>query len=142
MAKTLRRPTKEMMQAVNAAIAGGNKKKVTQLVNEHRLSRKELEARLEIRDGEKYNLRKKKPVRRVKASKVLSTSPANGPVEGILKGVDGRTGTVTLVQVEARVQELLGQKPKTEVTKVKKAMAEVEVLRRKYEDAKGILGLT
>ena len=56
MAKTLRRPTKEMMLAVNAAIAG-NKKKVNELVKEHRLSRRELEARLEIRDGEKYDLR-------------------------------------------------------------------------------------
>ena len=55
MAKQLRRPTKEMMQAVNAAI-GGNKKKVNELVKEHRLSRRELEARLEIRDGEKYDL--------------------------------------------------------------------------------------
>ena len=58
MAKTLRRPTKEMMLAVNASIAG-NKKKVNELIKEHRLSRRELEARLEIRDGEKYQLRRK-----------------------------------------------------------------------------------
>ena len=137
MAKTLRRPTKEMMLTVNASIAG-KRKKVNDLVKEHRLSRRELDARLEIRDGEKYQLRR----RAAPATIEPKVRAANGPVEGILKGVDGRTGTVTLVQVEARVQELLGQKPKTEVTKIKKAMAEVEVLRRKYEDAKGILGMT
>ena len=38
----LKRPTKEMMLAVNAAI-GGDQKGVNQLVREHKLSRKELQ---------------------------------------------------------------------------------------------------
>ena len=61
--------------------------------------------------------------------------------DGLPTTIDGRTSLVTLVQVEARVHELLGQKPKTEVNKVKKAMAEVEVLRKKYEDARAVLGM-
>lgn len=46
---------------------------------------------------------------------------------------------VNLVQVEARVHELLAHKPKTQVEKVRKAVVEVEVLRKKYEDARAVL---
>ncbi len=139
MARQLRRPTKEMMLAVNAAIMG-NKKKVTQLVNEHRLSRKELEARLEIRDGEKYKLRRtqQRPNRTSKAQPVTTTNVVRNDV---LRIIDRRTDAVTLVSLKTRVEELLAQKRKAEVNKVEKAMAEVEVLRKKYEDAKAVLGM-
>ncbi len=139
MAKALRRPTKEMMLAVNASIAG-NKKKVNDLVKEHRLSRRELDARLEIRDGEKYQLRRKAglPTRELE---VRAAKLADGPVDEVLGIINRRTHTVTLVRFEARAQELLAQKRKPEVNKVRKAMAEVEVLRQKYEDAKAVLGM-
>ena len=139
MAKVLRRPTKEMMQAVNASIAG-NKKKVNDLVKEHRLSRRELDARLEIRDGEKYQLRRKAAPATIEP-KVRAAKLADGPVDEVLGIINRRTNVVTLVRLEARAQELLAQKPKTQVNKVKKAMAEVEVLRQKYEDAKAVLGM-
>ena len=74
MAKVLRRPTKEMMLAVNASIAG-NKKKVNELVKEHRLSRRQLDARLEIRDGEKYDLRKKGGTPKGSANKKTGRGP-------------------------------------------------------------------
>ncbi len=139
MAKALRRPTKEMMLAVNASIAG-NKKKVNDLVMEHRLSRRELDARLEIRDGEKYQLRRKAglPTRELE---VRAAKLADGPVDEVLGIINRRTNTVTLVRLEGRTQELLAQKRKTEVNKVRKAMAEVEVLRQKYEEAKAVLGM-
>ncbi len=139
MAKVLRRPTKEMMLAVNASIAG-NKKKVNELIKEHRLSQRELDARLEIRDGEKYQLRRKAgPATReleVRAAKL-----ADGPVDEVLGIINRRTHILTLVRLEARAQELLAQKPKAQLNKVRKAMAEVEVLRQKYEDAKAVLGM-
>ncbi len=139
MAKVLRRPTKEMMLAVNASIAG-NKTKVNDLVKEHRLSRRELDARLEIRDGEKYQLRRKAAPATIEP-KVRTAKLADGPVDEVLGIINRRTNAVTLVRLEARAQELLGQKPKAEVNKVRKAMAEVEVLRKKYEDAKAVLGM-
>ncbi len=139
MAKTLRRPTKEMMLAVNASIAG-NKKKVNDLVKEHRLSRRQLDARLEIRDGETYQLRRKAAPATIEP-KVRTAKLADGPVDEVLGIINRRTNAVTLVRLEARAQELLGQKPKAEVNRVRKAMAEVEVLRKKYEDAKAVLGM-
>ncbi len=139
MAKALRRPTKEMMLAVNASIAG-TKKKVNDLVKEHKLSRRELDARLEIRDGEKYQLRRKAglPTRELE---VRAAKLADGPVDEVLGIINRRTNTVTLVRLEGRTQELLAQKRKAEVNKVRKAMAEVEVLRQKYEEAKAVLGM-
>ncbi len=139
MPKVLRRPTKEMMQAVNASIAG-NKKKVNEFVKEHRLSRRELDARLEIRDGEKYQLRRKAAPATIEP-KVRAAKLADGPVDEVLGIINRRTNIVTLVRLEARAQDLLAQKPKAKVNKVKKAMAEVEVLRQKYEEAKAVLGM-
>ncbi len=82
MAKRLTRPSKPMMQAVNAVIAG-NKQKATAILKEHALSRKELDTRVELRDGEKYDLRptskrnaKKKVTRRRTAS--ATGTRANG----------------------------------------------------------------
>ncbi len=137
MAKVLRRPTKEMMLAVNATIAE-NKKKVNDLVKEHRLSRRELDARLEIRDGEKYQLRRTAAPATIEP-KVRAAK--DGPVDEVLGIINRRTNIVTLVRLEARAQELLGQKPKAQLNKVRKAMAEVEVLRKKYEDARAVLGM-
>ena len=139
MAKTLRRPTKEMMLAVNASIAG-NKKKVNDLVKEHRLGRRELDARLEIRDGEKYQLRRKAAPATIEP-KVRAAKLTDGPVDEVLGIINRRTNIVTLVRLEGRAQELLGQKPKAQVNKVRRAMAEVEVLRQKYEDARAVLGM-
>ena len=138
MAKRLTRPTKEMMQAVNAVIAG-NKPKATQILKEHGLSRKELDTRVEFRDGEKYDLRPKSKRQPKKVTRRPSASATGTRPNGIASSVDGRTNVVTLVQLETRVGELLSQKPKAQVTKVRKAIAEVEVLRQKYEAAKAVL---
>ena len=134
MAKRLTRPTKEMMQAVNAVIAG-NKPTATQILKEHGLRRKELETRVELRDGQKYDLKSKRQVKKTTRRRTATGTRTNG----IAASVDGRTNVVTLVHLEARVGELLSQKPKAQVTKVRKAIAEVEVLRQKYETAKALI---
>ncbi len=147
MAKTLRRPTKEMMLAVNASISG-NKKKVNELVKEHRLSRRELEARLEIRDGEKYDLPKKGG--RPKGSGKKTTKkrgPGRAPKAGrpgvtveVTQMIDGRTKTVTLLRLAYKIEELLEERPKAEVQKIEKAFEEAEELKGKYEKAMQLIG--
>ena len=145
MAKVLRRPTKEMMLAVNASIAG-NKKKVNELVKEHRLSRRQLDARLEIRDGEKYDFRKKGG-RPKGAGKKTTRAPGQqgndvgrAGAEDLLSVIDGRTRTVTLLRIAYKASELLETKPKTEVRQVEKAMDEAEELKRRYEEALVLIG--
>ncbi len=147
MAKTLRRPTKEMMLAVNAAIAG-NKKKVNEQVTEHRLSRRELEARLEIRDGERYDLAKKggrpkasgaKKTRR-KAAAGRTTVTVTPKAGNVLDLMDGRTTAVTLLKIAYRANELLDAKPKAEVQKVENAMENAQKLRAQYEEAVALIG--
>ena len=145
MANALRRPTKEMMLAVNASISG-NKKKVNQLVKEHRLSRRQLEARLEIRDGERYDLRKKggRPKgsgkKTTRAPGQQGNDGARGRPEDLLSVIDGRTRTVTLLRIAYKASELLEIKPKAEVRQVEKAMDEAHELKRRYEEAMALIG--
>jgi len=128
--KKLRRPTKEMMLAVNAQI-DGDTEEVGRLVQEHKLDQKEIQQRVQTRDGEKYSFEvKPRGQRKAKASSS----------DDILSIIDGRTPLVTVLRIEERAKEILSRKDKTEVTKVKKAMAEVDELRKKYEDAKALLG--
>ena len=147
MAKTLRRPTTEMMQAVNASIAG-NKKKVNELVKEHRLSRRELEDRLEIRDGEKYELRKKggRP-KGAGRKKTTGRGPGRPPAAGrpgvtvdVKQMIDGRTKTVSLLRLAYKIEELLEERPKAEVQKIEKALEQAEELKEKYEKAMELIG--
>ena len=146
MAKTLRRPTREMMQAVNASIAG-NKKKVNELVKEHRLSRRELEARLEIRDGEKYDLTKKAGRPKGSGKKTTGRGPGRPPKAGrpgvtveVTQMIDGRTKTVSLLRLAYKIDELLEERPKAEVQKIEKAMEQAEELKEKYEKAMQLIG--
>ena len=147
MAKTLRRPTKEMMLAVNAKIAGKTAE-MNNLIKEFKLSLAELKKRVELRDGKKYDLRKKGG--RPKGSK-KKTAGKRGPgrpratatvrkPEDILDLLDGRTKTVTLVRISHKVNELLDAMPKPEVEKVEKALNEAEELRDKYEAAMKLIG--
>ncbi len=146
MAKTLRRPSNAMMLAVNAAI-GGNKKKVNELVKEDGLSRRELDARLEIRDGEKYDVKKKggrpKGSTNKKAGRALGRARATvsaSNAENVLQMMDGRTKTVTLLRIAYRANELLDGKPKAEVQKFEKAMDDAEKLKQQYEKTLALIG--
>ena len=145
MAKVLRRPSKQMMLAVNSSISG-NTKKVNELVKEHRLSRRQLDARLEIRDGEKYDLRKKggRPkgsgTKTKRAPAQQGNDGARGRPEDLLSVIDGRTRTVTLLRIAYKASELLEIKPKAEVRQVEKAMDEAEDLKRRYEEAMVLIG--
>ena len=129
MGKKLRRPTKEMMLAVNAQI-DGDTEEVGRLVQEHKLDQKEIQQRLQTREGEKYSFEVKQRGQR----------KAKAPSDDILSIIDGRTPLVTVLRIEERAKEIISRKDKSEVTKVKKAMAEVDELRKKYEDAKALLG--
>jgi len=132
MAKKLGRPTKEMMLAVNAEIEG-NSKEVNRLVQENKLDRKEIQQRIENREGEKYDLDAGKGPRKGRVIKSASAS------SDLLGSVDGRTKIATLLKLHTRIEEVLAQKPKQEVTKVKRAMEEVEELRAKLEEAEALI---
>ena len=130
----LKRPTKEMMLAVNAAI-DGKQTDADRLVTEHKLSRKELQARLEKRAGEKYDLEKGRGPR--KANGIGTAKAPSGDMASI---IDVRTKIVTLLHLESKVQELLAQKNKSEVTKVRDAVKNVGKLRKQLEDAEALIG--
>jgi len=143
----LKRPTKEMMLAVNAAISG-NKKGVNQLVREHKLNRKELQQRVEKREGEKYSFSRKPRARRTvkkkarRARRVAKAPRASKPgFDDIASTIDGRTKTVTLMKLEARVAELLKQKPKREVTKVRDTLKNYQKMQRELQEMEARLGL-
>ena len=146
MAKTLRRPSNAMMAAVNAAIRG-NKKKLNELVKEHGLSRRELDARLEIRDGQEYDLTKTGGRPKGSTNKRAGRAPGRAratvsvsDTENVLQMMDGRTKTATLLKISYRANELLDGKPKREVQKVEKAMENAERLRKEYQEALTLIG--
>jgi len=143
MAKTLRRPTKGMMFAVNAKI-DGKTADVNKLIKEYKLSTAEVKRRVEIRDGEKYNL-KKKGGRPKGSAKKISRGPGRAPAaaargEDLMSVMDGRTKTATLLRISYRANELLDTKRKAEVQKVEKAMEQAEKLKKQYEEALKVIG--
>ena len=147
MAKTLRRPTKPMMLAVNASI-DGKKANANKLIKEYKLSQAELKTRLEIRDGEKYDFTRKggrpkgsknKAGRRGRPQKSSAKAIA-GRADDLLAVLDGRTKTVTLLKIAIRVEELIDTKPKAEVKKIEKALVEADSLKEKYEEAMALIG--
>lgn len=123
-----------MMLAINASI-DGKKKQASQLVAEHKLNKRELQHRLELRDGNKYDLNMGKGVRKKVAPKktVVSTD--------FLDKIDGRTKTTTLLRLENRIQELLAQKPKKEVTKVKEAFKNYNKKKQELEAMEKLIGI-
>ena len=133
MAMKLKRPTKGMMLAVNASI-DGKTAEVNKLTNEHKLSKTELQQRLEMRQGDKYDLTKGTGPRGPRKARATADS------DGIVSMIDGRTKVATLLRLEERVKEVLAQKPKAEVTKTKDAMKNIDKLRAQLEEAESLLG--
>lgn len=137
------RPTKNMMLAVNAAIEG-DKKEVDRLIKEHDLDAGELDERLVIRNGRKYEFKQRKPAgRRSAASDAKRTAGRGTPNLNSLDlnvTIDGRTSVAKLYKlIEAAdrmriaAQRELKRRPDEQVEPVKKAMAEIELLRRERE---------
>ena len=80
--KQLRRPTKPMMLAVNASIAG-KKKDVDELAKEHKLDRNEVEQRVKLREGRPYGFTNR---RRGKKVKKKAAKPIAAPAEKVSAG--------------------------------------------------------
>ncbi len=159
MAKVLRRPRKEMMLAVNASV-DGKTADLNKLIKEYKLSRAELGKRLELRDGEKYDLKRKGGRPKGSGNKVGKRGPGRPRKAGrgpgrppgrpagrtqkaagdLLSLMDGRTNTVTLLKIAYKASELLDARPKPEVARVEKALNDVEELRERYEAAMELIG--
>lgn len=133
------RPTKEMMQAINAQLSG-DAKTAESLIREHNLNRKEMELRIEKRGGKKYDLtlrRGRRSRRGPKAGGVVVR--ASAPSRDILAMIDGRTKVSTLVKLEQRVGELLSKRNGRQVARVRSAMKDILALRRKLDSAEKAL---
>ncbi len=146
MAKTLRRPTKAMMLAVNASI-DGKRADANKIIKEYKLSTAELKRRIEMRDGEKYDVKKKGGRPKGSTNKKTGRAPSRGRAtvsvsnaENVLQVLDGSAKIATLLKISYRANELLDAKPKRDVSKVEKAMEEAEELKRKYEEALALIG--
>lgn len=129
------RPTKEMMLAINAQL-DGNAKEAESLIRAHSLNRKEMELRIQKRDGEKYDLVGKKRGR--KKGKVIAS--ASAPARDIFNMIDGRTKTSTLIKLEGRISEILTGRDGREVSKVRDAVKTINDLRRKLQAAENLIG--
>ncbi len=126
----LKRPTKGMMLAVNATL-DKNQPEVDRLVTEHTLDRKEIQTRIEMRGGERYDLEKGRGPRVLKK--------ATAPSDDIVASIDGRTKISSLLKLHSRIEEILAQKDKQEVTKVRDAMKNIDKLRKQLEDAEALI---
>ncbi len=131
------RPTNVMTQAVNLALAGKPQQAMT-LLNDNphgQHTKANLAQFVSVREEKgPYDLDKPRaPKGSQKPSKARSTASTDE-----LK-IDRRTKTVKLVQLEVRVQELLADRDKTEVNKIRKAMVEVDKLREQLEEAEALL---
>ena len=150
MAKQLRRPTKGMMLAVNAAIEG-DKSTVDRLMDEYDLASSELERRIEARNGRKYQLDGSKKKRQLRSEKPPRARARSADLEVT---IDGRTSVAKLFKLmdqaertKAAAQQELKRRPPEEIEPVKKALGEIELLRRqqrkleeKIRVAEGALG--
>lgn len=102
-------------------------------MTEHKLSKTELQQRLEMRQGEKYDLTKGTGPRGPRKARASADS------DDIVSMIDGRTRVATLIRLEERVKEILAQKPKAEVTKTKDAMTSIDKLREQLEEAEALI---
>jgi hypothetical protein len=132
-----RRPTKVMMMAVNAAM-DGNHDEVDRLVGEYKLDRKELQHRVSNRAGEKYDLSPRiagAPRRPGRAPRAPRPDPVDMTVT-----INGRTSVRQLFKlielaekVKGEAQQELKRRPPDQLEPVKKALSDIELLRRERE---------
>ncbi len=136
----LRRPTKVMVLAVNASI-DGKQAEADRLVQENKLNKTELRQRVEYRDGRKYQLQSSNNRVTRASRRTTASSPAVIPDITISRRTSVRQLFRLIEQTEqirAQAQQELKRRPEREIEPVKKALAEIEILRRKREqlDAK------
>ena len=137
MAK-FRRPTRIMQEAVNLAM-DGKRAKAVKLVAEHKNENdmhtaKALDVFVAKREeSEKGPYTFERKPRGAKAGKAAASD--------IASSIDGRTTTVNLLKLEAKLGELLAKKPKTEVTKVRNALSNYDKKREELDEMETLLGL-
>lgn len=128
-----------MMLAVNAAIDRRDGE-VARLMNEHNLDSAELEQRILRRNGLHYDLNgsSRRPPRN--RAKVNDSNGANGASGELDVAIDGRVSVRRLFnlieqagRIKAAAQQELTRRNPAEVEPVKKAFAEIELLRRERE---------
>jgi len=132
-----RRPTKVMMLAVNAAI-DGNLDEVDRLVAENKLDRKELSHRLSNRGESKYDLSpRKKGMSRGQGGMIR---PARPVAVDLNVTINGRTSVRQLFKlmeqaerIKGEAQQELKRRPPEHLEPVKRALSEIELLRRERE---------
>ncbi len=131
----LRRPTKVMMLAVNATI-DRKQAEADRLVQENKLSKAELRQRVEYRDGLKYELQSSNNAATRASRRATASSPAVIPDITISRRTSVRQLFRLIEQTEqirAQAQQELKRRPASEIEPVKKALTEIEILRRKRE---------
>ena len=129
-----------MVLAVNATI-DGKQAEVDRLVQENKLSKTELRQRVEYRDGRKYQLQSSNNGVTRASRRATASLPAVIPDITISRRTSVRQLFRLIEQTEqirAQAQQELKRRPEREIEPVKKALAEIEILRRKREqlDAK------
>lgn len=137
--KRLRRPTKAMMLAVNATLAG-DRSGVKKLMAEHGLDGDELERRVALRNGEAYDLGPRKASKRSKPRKQRrprSKAPEKKPTD-LASMVKGWKIARLLDGIEALEREL-ARHPEEEVRRVRDARASVVELRERLKEAEEAL---
>ena len=137
----LRRPSKAMTLAVNAAIDRKDTE-VARLIKDHDLDTAELEQRMLLRDGRRYELNGTRR-RMAKEPAPRSDHGTRKRQPGVLDlnvTIDGRTSVAKLYRImteaerlKAQAQQELKRRPPEQIEPVKKALAEIELLRRKRE---------
>ena len=134
-----RRPTKGMMLAVDAAIEG-DKATVDQLLKEYDLDYAEIEHRLGRRNGRKYSLSGQKKKRKTTAPRSNEAVRSMLPELDFKVTLDGRTSVAKLFKLieyaerlKSQAQQELKRRSPEEIEPVKKALSEIELLRRERE---------
>ena len=137
----LRRPSKAMTLAVNAAIDRKDTE-VARLIKDHDLDTAELEQRLVLRDGRQYELNghRRRVVKEPTVRAERGTRERSPGVLDVNIAIDGRTSIAKLYRImteaerlKVQAQQELKRRPPEQIEPVKKALAEIELLRRKRE---------
>lgn len=133
------RPTKEMMLAVNAAI-DGDKAAVDRLMMAHELDPAELEQRVATRGGRKFDILGNRPL--TERAPPLSKEPAKPRVRDvdIQVTINRRTSVAKLFKlieqaerIKGEAQQELKRRPPEQIEPVKKALSQIELLRRERQ---------
>jgi len=137
----LRRPSEAMKRAVNASI-DGNTTTVNSIIKEYDLDRREIKERIDIRDGSPYDVQTTDNGLLIdeRPGKRMLDVPGHVSNADPLELVNENCTTATLLRLAFTAEELLEQRPKSEVKKVERALQEVWRLKAEYEEALALVG--